>query len=636
MNEFVRMVLSNNLTATICILTLCVFVAFLVGILRIIFLSVKFRRIKTIDAIKTEKYTARIFKKYETTIVFPDKEGKMKTDEEAEIYFNLGSLLSEIRINHRLLNAGSGLLVGLGLLGTFLGLTIGVMDFDSGSTEAIQSSINELLNGMGTAFATSIVGMASSLVFIILEKTCINGFALLGINGLQRNIESICSTIDKEYYISQPEKYALIYERMNNNLFALFSSKDQKGNELKPGNVLRDLLDENKQQNIYLSGLSEEVIFTQANKAMQESLKPLVEQVNQMTKELGEKLDSFANSVKSPGDNMANGIVKDLKDAIDKMARELKMSVSDSMSGKIGGLETAVQSLASFPVQIENMTQSMTSNFAKIEELVNRLASSTASTNDDIINSVKEQIGLATTNMNNLTQNLQTSMERIDKQFSDSSNASSAKLREMIDEFERVVTKINGQAIQTSDSIIQKQNSTNERSDELLKQFQLSVNNAKSMLDEVKNTLGLFKSLQVVTNEATSHLHQASKDASSMTENLKTMQIRFHEQCKTNIEKNIEASTQIQTALDESKKLPNLYVHSFADIQDSLKVIFKELTDGLTQYSQTVKENTQKVFDSYTNSVTEGIQQLSGAIESLGSLVEEMTDLKPSNTPIRR
>ena len=183
MNEFVRfvrMVLSNNLTATICILTVCVFLAFIGGILSILFRSVKFRRIKTIDAIKTEKHTARIFKKYETTIVFPDKEGKMKTDEEADIYFNLGSILSEIRINHRLLNAGSGLLVGLGLLGTFLGLTIGVMDFDSGSTEAIQSSINELLNGMGTAFATSIVGMACSLLYIFIEKTTINRF--------QRNI----------------------------------------------------------------------------------------------------------------------------------------------------------------------------------------------------------------------------------------------------------------------------------------------------------------------------------------------------------------------------------------------------------------------------------------------------------------
>lgn len=636
MNEFVRMVLSNNLTAIVCIITLSVFVLFVAGLFRIMWLSGKFRKIKSIEAIKTEKYTARIFKKYETTIVFPDREGKMKTDEEAEVYFNLGSLLSEIRINHRLLNAGSGLLVGLGLLGTFLGLTIGVMDFDSGSTEAIQSSINELLNGMGTAFATSIVGMASSLVFIILEKTCINGFALLGINGLQRNIESICSTIDKEYYISQPEKYTLIYERMNNNLFALFTSKDPKGNELKPGNVLRDLLDENKQQNIYLSGLSEEVIFTQANKAMQESLKPLVEQVNQMTKELGEKLDSFANSVKSPGDNMANSIVKDLKDAIDNMAKELRTSLSDSMSGNIGGLETAVQSLASFPVQIENMTQSMTSNFAKIEELVNRLASSTASTNDDIINSVKEQIGLATSNMNKLTQNLQTTMDKIDKQFSESSNASTEKLNGMLKEVERVITQLNNQAEQTSHSIIQKQKSTNEQSDELLKQFQISIGNAKSMLDDVKNTLGQFKALQRETNEATSHLSQISKDASSATANLQTTQSRFNEQLKTNIDKNIQASELIQAALEESKKLPNTYITSFGDIKNSLQSIFAQLAQGLNEYSQTVKANTQNLLDSYTSAVNSGIQQLSGAIESLGGLVEEIADVKPNSNTLKR
>lgn len=416
----------------------------------------------------------------------------------------------------------------------------------------------------------------------------------------------------------------------------MFTSKDQKGNELKPGNVLRDLLDENKQQNIYLSGLSEEVIFTQANKAMQESLKPLVEQVNQMTKELGEKLDSFANSVKSPGDNMANGIVKDLKDAIDKMARELKMSVSDSMSGKIGGLETAVQSLASFPIQIENMTQSMTSNFAKIEELVNRLASSTASTNDDIINSVKEQIGLATTNMNNLTQNLQTTMDRIDKQFSESSNASTEKLNGMLKEVERVITQLNSQAEQTSHSIIQKQKSTNEQSDELLKQFQISIGNAKSMLDDVKNTLGQFKALQRETNEATSHLSQISKDASSATANLQTTQSRFNEQLKTNIDKNIQASELIQAALEKSKTLPDTYVNSFSDIKDSLQSIFAKLVQGLNDYSQTVKTNTQNLLDSYTKNVTDGIEQLKGAIDLLGNVVEEISEIKPTNNSIKR
>ncbi|MBQ2175767.1 MAG: hypothetical protein II453_12155, partial [Alphaproteobacteria bacterium] len=348
MTEFLKLVLSNTMTMVICAITFIAFLFLMIMVVQIWLFGLKLRRLKTIESIRNEKRTRTLFSKYAATIVFPDNSGTMKTDEEADSYYNLNSILSAIKINPRLLNAGSGILVGLGLLGTFLGLTIGVMDFDSGSTEAIQSSINELLNGMGTAFATSLVGMACSLVYIFFEKICLN--------QLQRNINSMCGLLDNEYYITQPEKYALIYKRQNDQLKELFEAKDQNGNVLKLMNILHSLFEESQKQNMYLSGLSEEVIFTQANKAMHESLKPLVEQVNQVAEVLGGKLDAFANSVKSPGDNIANGIVKDLKDAIDNMAKELRASLSDSMSGKIGGLETAVQSLASFPIQIEKMT----------------------------------------------------------------------------------------------------------------------------------------------------------------------------------------------------------------------------------------------------------------------------------------
>lgn len=636
MHEFINMVRGNTLTFIICIIILIVFAFFLINVIKICIWNVKFRKLKTHEEIKIGKHTSRIFKRYEATIVFPDKDGNMKTDEEAESYFNLYSILSEIRINQRLMNAGSGLLVGLGLLGTFIGLTIGVMDFDSTSTEAIQNSINELLNGMGTAFATSLVGMACSLLFIIFDRISINGFVFLSINGLQRNLDHICSILDEEYYISQPEKYSLIYDRQNQNLINLFTSTDDNGKELKPGNALRELLDISKRQNKDLTDLFEEIIFTQTNKAMHESLKPLVEQVNQVAKALGDKLDSFANSVKSPGDNMANGIVKDLKDAIDKMARELKSSVSDSMSGKIDGLENAVKSLASFPSQVESMTQSMVINFSNIESLVNKLANNTASTNDEIINSVKEQIGLATTNMNNLTQNLQTTMDRIDKQFSESSSASAEKLNDMLKEVERVISEVNGQAQQTSNSIIQKQKSTNEQSDELLRQFQTSISNAKAMLDEVKNTLGQFKALQIETNEATSHLSQVSKDASNATSSLNAAQTRFNEQCRDNIEKNILASQQIQKALEKSEELPNVYNQSFSDIKDSLRTIFGQLNQGLQDYSQTVKSSTEELLGSYTKSIKDGVQHLSSAIDNLGNLVEELADIKPNSNTIRR
>ena len=69
MNEFVRVVLSNDLTSIVCIITLSVFVLFVAGLFRIMWLSGKFRKIKSIEAIKTEKHAARIFKKYEARLL---------------------------------------------------------------------------------------------------------------------------------------------------------------------------------------------------------------------------------------------------------------------------------------------------------------------------------------------------------------------------------------------------------------------------------------------------------------------------------------------------------------------------------------------------------------------------------------
>jgi uncharacterized protein YacL len=53
------------------------------------------------------------------------------------------------------------LLVSLGVLGTFIGIFIALLDFD---TTDITASIPSLLDGMKTAFYTSIIGMLSSLI----------------------------------------------------------------------------------------------------------------------------------------------------------------------------------------------------------------------------------------------------------------------------------------------------------------------------------------------------------------------------------------------------------------------------------------------------------------------------------------
>lgn len=57
-------------------------------------------------------------------------------------------------------------LVSLGILGTFIGIVIGLLDFNS---HDIKSSIEDLLDGLKTAFITSLVGMTLSIVLKALD-----------------------------------------------------------------------------------------------------------------------------------------------------------------------------------------------------------------------------------------------------------------------------------------------------------------------------------------------------------------------------------------------------------------------------------------------------------------------------------
>ncbi|GAW86185.1 conserved hypothetical protein [Bathymodiolus platifrons methanotrophic gill symbiont] len=63
-------------------------------------------------------------------------------------------------------NYSATLLTSLGILGTFIGIVIGLLDFNA---EDIDGSIGSLLAGLKTAFITSLVGMAASIIFKLLE-----------------------------------------------------------------------------------------------------------------------------------------------------------------------------------------------------------------------------------------------------------------------------------------------------------------------------------------------------------------------------------------------------------------------------------------------------------------------------------
>ena len=68
-------------------------------------------------------------------------------------------------MNKTLCNIVPGFMTGLGILGTFIGLSLGLQAFNTGSASEIADSIAPLMGGIKIAFHTSVYGMIFSLVF---------------------------------------------------------------------------------------------------------------------------------------------------------------------------------------------------------------------------------------------------------------------------------------------------------------------------------------------------------------------------------------------------------------------------------------------------------------------------------------
>lgn len=86
-----------------------------------------------------------------------------------EEYIN-EELLDRVGMSH-FNGAMSGTLTGLGILGTFLGLSIGLGSFNGNDIYAVTDNVGTLLGGMKVAFHTSVYGIFFSLIFSFMYRS---------------------------------------------------------------------------------------------------------------------------------------------------------------------------------------------------------------------------------------------------------------------------------------------------------------------------------------------------------------------------------------------------------------------------------------------------------------------------------
>lgn len=369
-----------------------------------------------LNALKETKI-ASIAESYAETICIDITERKQTNTPALEIFSEF-STCSAHKINLRLLDTAAGTLVGLGLLGTFLGLTLGIKDFDSSSTQNIQKSIQLLLSGMGTAFITSLVGMLLSMIYSLCDK--------YWRNRLSKHLHILTNKLDSLYYINDRtlddlNEQALaksiastmkeVVEHETKLVINILNEKltynRESGETTTIANAIREILKENQEQSKALKSFSTDLAlelntgFDEVlSRQMQQKILPLMENVDTTTKAIVEHIDQMASQVSSPATDMIKTVVDELKNSMSEMMKEFSSGLSGSATNELETLahqlSTAAQSMADFPNNMAHISSTLQFTIEEVKNAVSEIANTSANANSTAMQQMQEQITFAT------------------------------------------------------------------------------------------------------------------------------------------------------------------------------------------------------------------------------------------------
>ena len=369
------------------------------------------------NAVKENESLKVVYNRYEDS--FLNLNGKLYSRDYAEEYFSEENVLNSLSINSKYLSSASGILVGLGLFGTFLGLTLGILGFKSDSSEAIQDSIQSLLGGMGTAFLTSLIGMGCSCFFIYREKGLMHSF--------EKQIDRICNVLNKKYYLSDNEFFA--------NFLAY---KNDQGQTVYISNAVRDMYSETHKQTGYMGTLVDDLsdaLDERLSNSINDKVLPMIEK---FVTTLTDKLDSLKTTMQSPAEDMTRSIVDELKsnmqEMMEKFGTDLSGTATSNLTMLTDNLAKASESLMELPVQMRNMSEQLGGAFGGIhttiedlESAVKKIVEQSANSNSDLVakaasqyskmeashQQISSQTDILIANFNSMVETLNTTVKEV-------------------------------------------------------------------------------------------------------------------------------------------------------------------------------------------------------------------------------
>ncbi|MBY6234663.1 apolipoprotein A1/A4/E domain-containing protein [Vibrio harveyi] len=487
----------------------------------------------------------------------------------------------------------TNILTSLGILGTFAGIVVGLMEFNPTD---IDGSIESLLAGLKTAFLTSLVGMAASIIYK----------AILGTIP-QKGEDAIKGVGPEEIFQVMSQQL-----RSSNELLASIKGEEDTSLVSQLKKLRTDINDGQKEQTAYQNlkitqtekfqatlweKMDEfgELLSKSATEQVINALKEVIVEFNdKLTEQFGENFKRLDESVKKLVDWQEN-----YKDQLEDMATKYQLGV-DAISSTEKSVASINERAEAIPATMEKLHQVMELGHGQVTELEHRLEA------------FKDLRDKAVEAMPQIREQMDNTMSVI----GESVKAASTHYESMLQE---------------SQNIIDNFSSTATHSVELMR------TNLESGAENV--SLQLIESSQTLSGklaEASSDIQEQVGTATGGLSNVTSHLTDTTEQIRQHLEDSItELNGQLRVLVadikDDARETGNVLKEANQELLNSTKEIQSETTSAISKLHDRLETTLEEVFQIQAQAVRRTFDsledQITQAVAQTGSAVEKQVEI---------
>lgn len=572
-----------------------------------------------------------IWRKYQRTLIsIPGKDGLEKySTVESESYFSVAAFTEGMKGG--LWSGLAGTFTGIGILGTFIGLTIGLAGVDTSSTGALSSSISGLLGGMSTAFVTSIFGIVSAIVFGVWHSQNMKRFGdavsrftdALDQVFIRKSVEEI---LLEELAESRAQRAAMeqlstdmaisICDHLPDVLDQLAEKMDSamKGNLDTMLAGLSERQDKQTEQLMQISSNTNSLViggFDQLGDVLKKG-------VGQGAEELGNSLKNLSSDIAS----LAEGI-RDILDRSTKASSEANQKTLDALNEAIFKMNETMEGMANKQTEetdknIQRMTALMEEMKTTMKDIFDEMAASAKEQRTEIgkiakdsADQTKENLGAINASVKELMAEIADQMQQMQSMM----DMHEKHMQETLDQMRQAVSS-SGNVVNAAGKTVEAAGKTAKVFVEAADDVSMKLKTAAEPLQKAAQPLqqaaaSLDSGVQVLAQSMT----KQQADAKSVAESMQKISGDY-----------MESSLYVKSALEEARNSWTAYEARFKGVSGELEKAFAQLDNGMQNYNKVTNEGLMEKLKEFDNTISMAVNTLADVTGDVNENIADLTD----------